>query len=132
MVLWWRLFYGVINSRWFVTLLRAAIAVANRVKPDAALTLLEVHVGEAWPLRVPGWVNVHISGLLWRLRRTAVVQAGPRRDSARLCRPHWAMRPQRARHRLPWHYLAIPPMTMGQNQRQRQPASGAHHRVGPP
>ena len=30
---------------------------------------------------------------------------------------------------LPGHYLAIPPMMMGQNQR-RPPASGAHHRVG--
>jgi len=79
MVLWWRLFYGVLSSRWFVGLLRAAIAVADRWKPDAALTLVEIRVGESWPLRVPGWVNIHISALLWRLRRRMPVatRVGP-------------------------------------------------------
>jgi hypothetical protein len=89
MFLWWRAFYGVMNSRWFVWLLRGAIRLTDRVKPGAALTWLELRVGEAWPLRIPGWVNVHISELLWSLRRRHVVQPGrgrrtPRTGTSRL------------------------------------------------
>ena len=45
------------------------------------MTALELRIGDNWPLRVPGWVNVHLSGLLWRLRRRHVVQAD--RDAPR-------------------------------------------------
>lgn len=77
MVLWWRALYAAIGRRWFVALCRAAVAVADLIKPGAALTLLETRVGESWPRRVPGWINVHVSRLLWRLRRPSMSSTSP-------------------------------------------------------
>ncbi len=53
MVLWWRLFYRALGSRWCVALLRFPIFVADRVKPGAALTVLEARFGESCPRARP-------------------------------------------------------------------------------
>ena len=83
MVLWWRLFYGTLGSRWCVALLRFLIFVADRVKPGAALTVLETRIGESWPRHVPGWVNIHMSALFWQLRRRSIPQDRRRPNSLR-------------------------------------------------
>ncbi len=90
MVLWWRLFYGTLGSRWCVALLRFLIFVADRVKPGAALTILETRIGESWPRHVSGWVNIHMSALLWKLRRRSILQ-----DRRRLNNLHRGSRPLR-------------------------------------
>jgi hypothetical protein len=83
MVLWWRLFYGTLGSRWCVALLRFLIFVADRVKPGAALAVLETRIGESWPRHVPGWVNIHMSALFWKLRRRSIPQDRRRPNSLR-------------------------------------------------
>ena len=83
MHLWWRCFYAVITSEWFARGLRIAIGLADRIRPGAAMTRLELRIGDNWPLRVPGWVNVHLSELLWRLRRRHVVQVDRHRQRVR-------------------------------------------------
>ena len=90
MVLWWRLFYRALGSRWCVALLRFLIFVADRVKPGAALVVLEARIGESWPRHVPGWVNIHMSALIWQLRRRSLSQ-----DRRRLNRVHRGSRPLR-------------------------------------
>ena len=90
MVLWWRLFYRALGSRWCVALLRFLIFVADRVKRGAALTVLEARIGESWPRHVPGWVNIHMSALIWQLRRRSLSQ-----DRRRLNRVHRGSRPLR-------------------------------------
>jgi len=91
MVLWWRLFYGTLRSRWCVALLRFLIFVADRVKRGAALAVIETRIGESWPRHVPGWVNIHMSALLWQLRRRSLSP----QDRRRLNRVHRGSRPLR-------------------------------------
>ena len=81
MFLWWRLFYATLGSRLFVAGLRFLVSVADSVKPGATLAILETRIGASWPRRVPGWDNIHMSALLWQLRRRSI--QGPDRRHPR-------------------------------------------------
>jgi hypothetical protein len=69
MFLIWRAFYALIGSRGFISTVALLIRACDLIKPGAAMNVLDSRIGESWPRRVPGWVNVHLSAALWKLRR---------------------------------------------------------------
>jgi len=76
----WRLFYGVVGSSASVAICAAAVAAAQAVggsrRAEGLLSAFERRfVISGWPNHRRGWVNLHMSRVLWRVRRFSLRRA---------------------------------------------------------
>ena len=78
----WRFVYGCVDSRVAVALTRCGVTLAARligeVRAQGLLSAFERRVViSGWPHHSAGWVNLHLSRFLWRVRHSRRVMAAP-------------------------------------------------------
>lgn len=83
MVLVWRALYRFLDSAWVVTMtswiLRGLTVLSRRPLDEGLLAMLERRlVVSGWPHQSYGWVNVHLSRFVWRVRRQTVRGQAPK------------------------------------------------------
>src|SRR5438105_15661128 len=71
MFLWWRLLYGLVETQFAIWSAAAMLNVVERMGPRAGSALLDRAEGvifSGWPHHPRGWVNLHVSRFVARVR----------------------------------------------------------------
>jgi hypothetical protein len=86
----WRALYGLLETQFVVTItswiLRSLARLSGRPLEEGMLGLLERRlVLSGWPHQSAGWVNLHLSRFVWRVRRQSVRRRQARKATHERC-----------------------------------------------
>ena len=89
-VFFWRALYGLLDTQFVVTvtswIFRGLTLLSGRPFAEGLLALLERRlVFSGWPYQSPGWINLHLSRFVWRVRRQPARQGQTRKATHRSC-----------------------------------------------